>query len=106
MYTIDRNQHSVYLLYYHLIIVVKYRRKVIDDVISEQARDIFVKIGENYGISLEEWNHDIDHVHIMFRAKPQTELTKFINAYKSASSRLIKKEHPERGSRKCEQKAP
>lgn len=91
----DRNQHSVYLLYYHLIMVVKYRRKVIDDAISEQAKDLFVKIGENYGLVLEEWNHDIDHVHVMFRAKPQTELSKFINAYKSASSRLIKKEHPE-----------
>ena len=91
----DRNQHSVYLLYYHLIMVVKYRRKVIDDAISEQAKDLFVKIGDNYGLVLEEWNHDIDHVHVMFRAKPQTELSKFINAYKSASSRLIKKAHPE-----------
>ncbi|MCQ2502003.1 MAG: IS200/IS605 family transposase, partial [Lachnospiraceae bacterium] len=82
-------------LYYHLIMVVKYRRKVIDDDISLQAKEMFVKIGEKYGIIMEEWNHDIDHVHVMFRAKPQTELSKFINAYKSASSRLIKKEHPE-----------
>ena len=42
----------------------------------------------------EEWNHDIDHVHVMFKAQPTTELSKFINAYKSASSRLIKKEFP------------
>ena len=91
----DRNQHSVYLLYCHLIMVVKYRKKVINDAISEQAKGLFVKIGQNYGLVLEEWNHDIDHVHVMFRAKPQTELSKFINAYKSASSRLIKKEHPE-----------
>ncbi len=27
----DNNAHSVYLLYYHLIMVIKYRRKVIDD---------------------------------------------------------------------------
>ena len=95
MERMDRNQHSVYLLYYHLIMVVKYRRKVINNAISTQARDTFAKIGENYGIVLEEWNHDVDHVHVMFRAKPQTEMAKFINAYKSASSRLIKKEHPE-----------
>ena len=44
---------------------------------------------------MEEWNHDIDHVHVMFRAQPKTELSKFINAYKSASSRLLKKEYPE-----------
>ena len=95
MNNLDRNQHSVYLLYYHLIMVVKYRRKVIDDEISGQAKELFEKIGEKHGVVLEEWNHDIDHVHVMFRAKPQTELAKFINAYKSASSRLIKKEHPE-----------
>ncbi|MCC4485464.1 transposase, partial [Limosilactobacillus reuteri] len=28
---LDRNQHSVYLLNYHLVMVVKYRRKVIND---------------------------------------------------------------------------
>ena len=28
MEKIDHNAHSVYLMYYHLIMVVKYRRKV------------------------------------------------------------------------------
>ena len=31
----------------------------------------------------------------MFRAKPQSEISRFINAYKSASSRLLKKEFPQ-----------
>ena len=92
---LDNNAHSVYLLYYHLIMVVKYRRKVIDDDISARAKEIFEYIAPNYGIVLEEWNHDIDHVHVMFRAQPKTEISKFINAYKSASSRLIKKEYPQ-----------
>jgi len=91
----DHNAHSVLLLYYHLILVVKYRRKVIDDDISERAKEIFTNIAAGHSITLEEWNHDVDHVHIMFRAQPKTEISKFINAYKSASSRLIKKEHPE-----------
>jgi putative transposase len=30
----------------------------------------------------------------LFKAHPKTEISKFINAYKSASSRLIKKEFP------------
>jgi putative transposase len=92
---LDHNQHSVYLMYYHLVMVVKYRRKVMDNEISERAKEIFEYIAESYGITLEEWNHDEDHVHVMFRAKPSSELSKFINAYKSASSRLLKKEHPE-----------
>ena len=56
---------------YHLVMVVKYRRKVIDDQISERAKEIFEYIAPNYGIVLEEWNHDIDHVHVMFRAQPK-----------------------------------
>ena len=52
---------------------------------SEYAKDIFVRIGSSYNITLEEWNHDCDHVHIMFRAHPNSELSKFINAYKRTS---------------------
>ena len=90
----DSNAHSVFLLNYHLILVVKYRRKVFDDTISERAKEIFSRIAPNYNISLQEWEHDEDHVHILFRAHPKTAISKFINAYKSASSRLLKKEYP------------
>ena len=92
---LDNNAHSVFLLHYHLILVVKYRRKVFDANISARAKEIFEYIAPNYNITLEEWNHDEDHVHILFRAHPNTEISKFINAYKSASSRLLKKEYPE-----------
>lgn len=36
-----------------------------------------------------------DNFNILFRGQPNTEISKFINAYKSASSRLIKKEFPQ-----------
>ena len=91
----DTNNHSVFLLQYHLIMCIKYRNKVIDDVISERLKQIFEYIASNYHIILEEWNHDVDHVHVLLRGQPNTEMSKFINAYKSASSRLIKKEFPE-----------
>ena len=91
---LDKNQHSAYLLYYHLIMVTKYRRKVINDSISKELMNMFSYIGKNYGIMIEEWNHDIDHVHVMFKSIPSTNISKFINAYKSASSRIIKKKYP------------
>ena len=90
---LDNNNHSVFLMYYHLVLVIKYRRKVIDDVISNRLKEIFEYVAPRYNITLQEWNHDKDHVHILFKAHPNTQLSKFINAYKSASSRLIKKEY-------------
>ena len=91
---LDTNAHSVFSLHYHLILVTKYRKPVFDDEISERARTLFEAIAPNYKIEVLEWNHDQDHVHILFKAQPKTELSKFINAYKSASSRVLKKEFP------------
>ena len=92
---LDNNNHSVFCLYYHLVLVVKYRRNVFTSEISTYAKEIFIRISTSYNIFLEEWNHDSDYVHIMFKAHPNSELSKFINAYKSASSRLIKRDFPE-----------
>ena len=92
---LDNNNHSVFSMYYHLVLVTKYRRKVINDSISNRLREIFDYIAVNYNISVVEWNDNQDHVHILFKAQPNSELSKFINTYKSASSRLIKKEYPD-----------
>lgn len=91
----DTNNHSVFVLNYHLVMCVKYRREVITDSISNRLNAIFEKIAPSYHITVEEWNHDRDHIHVLFRGQPNTEISKFINAYKSASNRLIKKEFPE-----------
>ena len=91
---LDNNNHSVFLMYYHLILVIKYRRPVIDDIISNRLKEIFEYIAKQYNITIQEWNQVKDHVHILFKGHPNSELSKFINAYKSASSRLIKKEYP------------
>ena len=88
------NNHSVFAIHFHLILVIKYRKRVINEQISERLKEIFSYIQGNYNITLVEWNHDIDHVHVLFRSEPNSNISKFINAYKSASSRLIKKEYP------------
>lgn len=92
---LDDNNHSVFLMYYHLVLVIKYRKQVIDDAVSHRLKEIFEYISSNYNITLQEWNYDKDHVHILFKAEPNSELSKFINAYKSASSRLVKRDYPQ-----------
>ena len=91
----DTNNHSVFILHYHLIMCVKYRNEVINDAVSNRLKEIFEYIAPKYNILLEEWNHDADHVHVLFRGQPNSEIAKFINTYRSAISRLIKKEFPD-----------
>jgi putative transposase len=92
---LDSNFHSVFKLTYHLVLVVKYRRKVIDDRVAARIREIGEYVASNYNITFLEYNHDHDHVHILFSAHPKSALSKYINAFKSASSRLVKKEFPD-----------
>lgn len=90
-----KTQHSVYNITLHLVLVVKYRRDAINNVISNRILEIFEYIGLAHGVEIIEWNHDKDHVHTLISISPSTNLNKYVNATKSASSRLIKKEFPE-----------
>lgn len=90
-----KSYHSVYSLNYHLILVTKYRQKVITDDIYEYLKELFIKIADNHGISMVKFNHDDDHIYVLFSASLTTPLRKFINSFKSASSRKIKTQFPE-----------
>ena len=50
----DKTNHSVYKLTYHLVLVVKYRRKVITEPIFESLINIFNRVGSNYRIMVVE----------------------------------------------------
>lgn len=91
---LDTNTHSVFLMQYYLALSTKNGLPVINDAIDCRLKDIFESIAGNYNISVEKWICRKKEVHILFKAHPNSELSKFINAYKSASSRLIKKEFP------------
>ena len=92
---LDSNSHSVFKLHYPLVLTIKYKRKVIHDDISNRLHYIFAYIGKKYNITTMEWNHDQDHIHVLFLAHRNSSLSIFLNAYKLASSRRIKKEFPE-----------
>jgi putative transposase len=79
---LDSNNHSVFSLKYHLILVIKYRRKAINAEISERLKEIFEYIQPNYNVTLQEWNHDRDYVHILMKTHPNTDISKFLNAYR------------------------
>ncbi|TKL71981.1 transposase, partial [Enterococcus faecium] len=51
---LDTNNHSVFILYYHLVLVTKYRRQVIDDEISDYEKTTLERNSESYHITLLE----------------------------------------------------
>ena len=96
MYQLDKSSNAVFSLVYHLIIIVKYRKKVFTtEEILSRAKTLMEKASDEFGVQIIEQECGEDHIHILFRAKPTLELTKYVNILKGHSSRALRKEFPE-----------
>ena len=86
------NNHSVFALYYQLVLVTKNRMPIFNDEIVNFNIEKFKQLSKPYLIEIYDYSYEADHMHIKFKAHPKSEISKFINAYKSSTSRLIRKE--------------
>ena len=84
--------HAYHDLKYHLVLVTKYRKQVIDSDILNRLGEIFLAQSERWDIEVLEFNGEEDHIHLLIKAHPSVDLSKYINSVKTVSSRLIRKE--------------
>lgn len=87
-----KNRHALYKLTYHLVVVTKYRHPCINNVMHERLKEIANDLFTKWDCEILEMNGEEDHVHILFDAPPQIQLSKIINSFKTVSSRYIRKE--------------
>ena len=85
----------VYYLTAHIVLVTKYRRKVINFPVSTRLKEIFQEICCKSGCVLKEFNAELDHVHLLISYSPQMLLNKFVADLKTISTRLLLKEFSE-----------
>ena len=89
------NRHSCFLLQYHLVLVTKYRHRVMNGDIADAMKGYVQKYFEDRGLVIHALEVQPDHLHVIFDAPPQLELASFVNALKSGSSRIIRRDFPE-----------
>ena len=70
----------------HLLLVTKYRRKVINQEIPKRLGEIVDNLCTKWDCKLIEFNGEADHLHLLFQYYPQLELPKFITNLKSVST--------------------
>ena len=90
-----RNHHCCFLLQYHLVLVTKYRYPIItgemEAFLKTYLKDYFEKQDLRL-ISLEVMS---EHIHLVFEAPLQCDISNVVNALKSASSRVVRKRFPD-----------
>ena len=91
--TLKTKKHSTYRLHYHIIFVIKYRHKVINQNIMERMQDIFSDVLSKWECELMEFGAETDHVHLLVEAHPSLNLSRLIGNLKTVSARHIRKEY-------------
>lgn len=83
---------AVYALKIHLVIVTKYRKKVIDKAVHIRLEEIFKNTCAKWECECLEFNTEKDHLHTLIDVNPKVAPCKLVNNLKTVSSRLIRKE--------------
>ena len=96
MVSLEHACHKVYLIKYHLIFVVKYRK---DMLVSEDyityMKIILHEIQKRYFLTPEMMGFDEDHVHILMQAAPRYSPSRVMQIVKSITAREMFKKFPE-----------
>lgn len=92
---IRRGRYSVYDLHAHLVFVTKYRRKVFTAEHLSSLRELFSSVCSDAGATLEEFDGEDNHVHLLVNFPPGVALSRLVNSLKGVSSRKLRSEFPE-----------
>src|SRR5699024_7949732 len=83
-------RHVVYDLHAHIILTPKYRRKVMSERVHDLLETLTGEVCDRHEVTLESINTDNDHAHLLVSSPLKVELSRFIEAVKTNTSRAVR----------------
>ena len=90
-----RGRHVVSQLHAHLVFVTKYRHRVFGDEHLVALEKIMQDVCDDFGATLEEFNGEDNHVHLLVEYHPTVQVSRLVNSLKGVSSRLMRRDFPD-----------
>ena len=88
--------HSRYTIYYHVVICIKYRKKVLNrSKLDSKLKATIKRMATFHDWVIKELETDEDHVHILLSAPPRYSPSQLVKLIKTWTQRKIFFEHPE-----------
>ncbi|MCA9376363.1 IS200/IS605 family transposase [Candidatus Nomurabacteria bacterium] len=92
---LTRIAHCVYHCEYHIVLVTKYRRKVFNNGVFAYVESKLAEFCKYYPqVSIEEVNHDEDHIHLLVSIPPTMRVGKVVGLLKSNTAVGLKQKFP------------
>lgn len=89
---INTGRHCVFVLKAHLVFLPKYRRNVFTPRVLNYLQEIMSSVCGDFEATLEEFNGEDDHVHLLIDYPPKVSLSKLVNSLKGVSSRMVRRQ--------------
>ena len=81
-------RHSRYNIFYHLVWIPKYRKKILEEPTKSRVEVILREIANEKGLDISALEIMPDHIHLCVSSPPQHSPSLLINWFKGISSRL------------------
>jgi putative transposase len=88
-----RKNHGKFLLMYHIIFVVKYRKPLLEKY-GQWMKDALLETAEEHDFQIREIEVDRDHVHMMIESVPKLSPLQIVRVLKQKSTHRIWNAYP------------
>lgn len=78
-------------MHVHLVFVTKYRRRIFSKGTLKRLSEIFSSVCDDFESTLEEFEGERDHVHLLVTYPPKISVSRLVNSLKGVSSRVCAK---------------
>lgn len=96
MFELKHACHKVYVIKYHLMFVIKYRKDLfLNEQYTECMKQVLQDIEKRYFLTTETIGFDEDHVHFLMQAAPRYSPSRVVQIVKSITARELFKRFPE-----------
>ena len=86
--------HCTYRIRYHMVFVLKYRKKLISKQIFDFMKCILSEISERYYLYFEAMGSDGDHLHLIVEGAPRYSPSRIMQICKSITAIQVFKKFP------------
>lgn len=90
----QRTSHAKFLIVYHFVFVVKYRKPLLTSY-GQRMNEIYQETAGTSDFSIKEMEVDRDHIHLLVLSIPHLSPAQIVRRLKTVSTKRIWREHPE-----------
>jgi putative transposase len=88
-----KTSHTTYDCKYHIVLITKYRKKVLGGLVGKRVRELVREICKRNNVEILKGYVSKDHVHLFVSAPPHLAISKLVQYLKGKSSYKLMQEN-------------